>query len=253
MSDAHEIIEPEAIEIQPTPDGLHPLVQQIMAGAQGADGVAPVEQIRELMQLQREHEAHSAKKAYYSALMRLHEDLPPLVSTDREVNIARGARYRYASLSHIMDVVTPHLRRHGFTVSWRTDPIGTDIAVTCILSYGGHDERCTRQGPPDSKGGKSPNQAGQSTVTYLQRHTLMALLGIVTGDAPDADDAPPPCETDIDQQATLRAVTGLTRHGVSVEDASAHVGRPVDQWTIGDIARLRELVATKKGAPSDER
>lgn len=244
MSEAHEIIEPDAIEIQPTPEGLHPLVQQLMERST-ADGLAPVDQLRELMQLQREHEAHSAKKAYHAALMRLHEDLPPLVSTDRAVNISRGARYRYASLPHIMTVITPHLRRHGFTVSWRTDHIGTDIAVTCILSYGGHDERCTRQGPPDAKGGKSPTQAGQSTVTYYQRHTLLALLGIVTGDAPDVDDAPPPCETDIDPQATLRAVTGLTRRGISVDDASIHVGTAVDQWTLGDIERLRAWVAQK--------
>lgn len=248
MSDAHEIIEPDAIEIQPTHDGLHPLVQQIMASSRGADGI---DQIRELMQLQREHEAHQAKKAYNNALMRLHEDLPPLVAPDKEVNISRGARYRYASLGRIMDVITPHLRRHGFVVSWRTDQIGTDIAVTCILSYGGHDERCTRQGPPDAKGGKSPTQAGQSTVTYYQRHTLLSLLGIVTGDTPDADDAPPPCETDIDAQATIRAVSGISRYGVSVTEAADYLSTPVDQWTIGDIARLREWVRSRSSETPD--
>lgn len=239
MSDDHEIVVAEPAPIRQD-ERLHPMVQAVIA--QGAS----VEQLRDLMQLQREHEAHIARQAFSDARRRLLDDLPPLVAPDRRVDIRGGAKYRYASLPQVMTAVTPALRRHGFSVSWRTDTDNRDIVVTCVLSYGGHDETCTRQSPPDSKGAKSPVQASQSTVTYLQRHTLLALLGVVTGDAPDADDRTPTDPDAIDPQLTLRAITGLRRLGIAIEDAEEHLGRPTSEWTVGDYETIRAWAKERK-------
>lgn len=237
MSNDHEIVPVNEIEIKPADDGLHPLVQAMI------ERNPSIEDLRALMALQRDHEAHQAKKAFDAARVRLLEDMPPMVSTDRRVDIRGGAKYRYASLPHIMEVITPALRRHGFAVSWRTSEEGHNITVTCLLSYCGHDEKCSRTAPPDNKGGKSAVQSSQSTVTYLQRHTLLSLLGVVTGDAPDADEPPRPSADTIDPSLTLRAITGLRRRGIPIDDAEDHIGKPTSKWTVGDYATLKTWVA----------
>lgn len=238
--DEHEIVSVDEIEIQPAQDGLHPLVQAVVQAVTQQD--CGVDALERLMALQERHEAREAKRAFDAARVRLLSDLPPLVAPDREVSIPRGARYRYASLPQIMSTVMPALKRHGFAVSWRTDETERDIEVTCVLSYCGHDETCSRRAPPDNRGNKSQVQAGQSTVTYLQRHTLLALIGVVTGDAPDADEPPQQAPDTVDPLATLRAITGIRKRNISIDDAEEHLGRVSDQWTLADIERLRGWV-----------
>lgn len=247
MSDAHEIVTPEEIEIVPEDTTtLHPLVS--MLARSGDPDARPIDELRELMSMQREYDALQAKKAYDSARQRMMADMPTAITADREVRIPRGAQYRYASIGQIMRSVTPVLSRHGFTVSWRTDHIGKEIAVTCVLSHSGHDERCSRQALPDAQGGKSPVQASQSTVTYLQRHTLLSLLGLVTTDAPDADDRPDA----VDPARINKAVAALLRHGIGIDEAVEHLdGRPVDQWTLANIQALKIWV-TKRNETEDE-
>jgi hypothetical protein len=60
------------------------------------------------------------------------------------------------------------------------------IVVTCILSKGGYREENSLPGPADTSGSKNPIQAIGSTVTYLERITLKAALGLSATDDDDA-------------------------------------------------------------------
>ena len=244
MSDDHQIVSVEAVQIQQADDSDVPLHPFVIA-AQAHGGMTP-ENIERMMDLQERHEARIAKHEFDSARSRLLANLPPVIKKNRRVSFG-NTQYSYADLPQVMRSVMPALEMHGFSVSWRNESEKHAEGVTCILSHrSGHEVRNTRNAAVESKKGQSAVQSAQSTVTYLQRQTLLAILGIVTDDMPDADE--PPAEQspdDIDPQLTLRALTGLRNLGVSTTDAVTHVGRPVDQWTVGDFGRLK---AWAKGA-----
>jgi hypothetical protein len=63
------------------------------------------------------------------------------------------------------------------------------IVVTCILSKGGYREENSLPGPADTSGSKNPIQAIGSTVTYLERITLKAALGLSATDDDDGNSA----------------------------------------------------------------
>jgi hypothetical protein len=64
--------------------------------------------------------------------------------------------------------------------------------VTCHVSHEkGHRESTSLTGPEDVSGGKNPIQTIGSTVTYLQRYTMVSALGLSTADQDDADKTPP--------------------------------------------------------------
>jgi hypothetical protein len=55
----------------------------------------------------------------------------------------------------------------------------TQIAVTCVLTHKmGHSEETTLKAIPDTSGNKNTVQAIGSTVTYLERYTLLAAMGM---------------------------------------------------------------------------
>ena len=47
-----------------------------------------------------------------------------------------------------------------------------------LKNIGGHSESVSMGGPPDSGGAKNKIQERASTVTYLERYTLKAILGL---------------------------------------------------------------------------
>ncbi|MCP3884180.1 MAG: hypothetical protein GY700_01650 [Propionibacteriaceae bacterium] len=239
MSDNHAIIEAEAVAItEPEPvEVLHPLVQ-----AMQARGDLTAENLERMMDLQERHEAKLAKAEFETARARLLDDLPAVVPKNRTVKYA-STHYTYADLPQIIRHVMPALRAHGFSISWHNKSGKGHESVTCVLSHrAGHEATNTRASTVDPKKGQSSVQSAQSTVTYLQRQALLALLGIVTDDMPDADEHPAVDPTTVDIARNQRAVTWLRReHGISASDAEEHIGRPVSQWTADDLIKLREI------------
>jgi hypothetical protein len=232
MSDDHQIVKAGENE-------LHPLIQASI------DVGATVDDLHRMMDLQVRHENRMAKKEFDAAIQRLIEDLPVFVGHNK-----KGHNSDYADLPQVMSAITPALRKHGFGLRWKTNNDGKNEVVTCLLSYGGYTDETTRAAPPDKKGGKSDVQASQSTVTYLQRRTVLQALGIVTADMPDADDTQSEVNPDkIDIAKNLEASTFIRRKGRSVDEACEMVGRPVREWTAADLDKLREWVKVKPKKP----
>ncbi len=75
------------------------------------------------------------------------------------------------------------LAAHGFSHRWDTKQADGRIEVSCILTHNlGHSESTTLEASPDSSGKKNAIQQVASTVTYLQRYTLLAACGLATKD-----------------------------------------------------------------------
>lgn len=139
-----------------------------------------IEKLERLLTLQREWQKEEARKAYFAALSKFQSELPPICRSDK-VDAGRAGKRKYASLGTINESIRPFLYANGlsFRFAQRQSPEG--ITVTCIVSHrDGHSEETTLTAGADASGGKNAIQSVGSTVTYLERYTLTAALGLTT-------------------------------------------------------------------------
>jgi len=155
-----------------------------------------VAKLKELLEVKERWEAGEARKAFVRALADFKQS-PPKIAKNKHVGFAArdggaGADYWHATLDHVCDQIGEGLSRNGLSFRWETkqDDKGM-IAVSCVLQHVlGHSERVTLQGMPDASGKKNSIQQVGSTVTYLQRYTLLLATGLATG-VQDTDGVPP--------------------------------------------------------------
>jgi ERF superfamily len=89
-----------------------------------------------------------------------------------------GMEYDHATLDHVTEAITETLSAVGISHRWKVSQ-SPEIAVTCVLTHEmGHSEETTLQALPDTSGSKNSIQAIGSTVTYLERYTLLAATGM---------------------------------------------------------------------------
>jgi hypothetical protein len=93
---------------------------------------------------------------------------------------------RYANFAAYAAAVDPIISRHGLSYRFRTKQENNQIHVTCVLSHrAGHSEENTLSGPADTTGSKNAIQSIGSTLTYLQRYTLIQALGLAAAEDDD--------------------------------------------------------------------
>lgn len=148
-----------------------------------------IEDIREMLQLQKEYAAMEAEKLYVSAMAEFKKN-PPEITKDTNVNYTKKdgtvVNYNHANLGNVTSKINSSLADHGFSVSWETTQPDNSIEVTCKITHKlGHCEKTSMKAPPDTSAGKNSIQAIASTVTYLERYTLLALTGLATHDQDD--------------------------------------------------------------------
>jgi len=148
---------------------------------------ASVEVMERLLALQERYEANEARRAFDAAMADAKSEIPTIFK-NRAVDFtsAKGrTNYRHEDLGEIAKTVDPILAKHGLSYRFRTEVEGAAVKVTCIVSHrDGHAEHNTLSASRDESGNKNSIQAVGSTITYLQRYTLKAALGL----AASADD-----------------------------------------------------------------
>jgi hypothetical protein len=94
---------------------------------------------------------------------------------------------KHANLFDVVGAVTPALSLHGLSASWKiTKDEPQWMEVTCTLRHvGGHSESISMGGEPDTGPGRNKIQARASTNSYLERYTLLAILGMAASDGDD--------------------------------------------------------------------
>lgn len=172
---------------------------------------ASIDVMSKLMDLRERWEAGQARKAFDEAVAAAKAQIPAIVKNREGHN-----NKRYADFAAIAKVVDPIISQFGLTYRFRTTQ--TDrINVTCVLSHkGGHAEENTLAGPADTTGNKNAIQAIGSTLTYLQRYTLVQALGL---SASEDDDG-----------------------------RSGNMGASVSEDQIGELVELMDSVSADKAA-----
>lgn len=151
-----------------------------MAVERGAD----IAVMTKLMNLRDRWEAGQARKAFDAAVADAKAEIPAITKNREGHN-----KTRYADFAAYASVVDPIIAKYGLSYRFRTAQ--TDrISVTCILSHrDGHSEENTLSGPSDKTGSKNEIQAIGSTLTYLQRYTLIQALGLAASQDDDGKTA----------------------------------------------------------------
>jgi hypothetical protein len=162
-----------------------PLMPIISAAS--SNGEVDADKLLKLLEANEKYEAMQAKKAYHVAMAEFKKD-PPKIIKDRNVNYqtTKGqTNYNHATLANVTNSINEALSEHGLTASWVTEQDGS-VKVECKITHVlGHSESCSLAAAPDTSGSKNPIQAIGSTVTYLQRYTLLALTGLATYEQDD--------------------------------------------------------------------
>lgn len=173
-------------------EALTPMVMLDRAVSSGAS----VETLEKLMALQERWEANQARKAFDNAMAAAKAEIPT-ISKNREVDFTSSkgrTHYKHEDLSEIARIVTPILASHGLSYRFRTaSPVNKPVTVTCIVSHrDGYSEENSLTAGRDDSGNKNSIQGIGSTITYLQRYTLKAALGLAASSDDDAKSAEEP-------------------------------------------------------------
>lgn len=181
----------ESLPAAPTGTAVTPMEMLSRALERGIDS----DQLDKLMTLQQRWDADQARKEFVKAMAAFKAE-PLRLTRDRTVSYS-GTNYSHASLAQVVDAVVAALSKHGLSHRWETTQEGDNITVSCVLTHElGHSERTTLSAGPDKSGSKNSIQAIGSTVTYLQRYTLMAATGLAAHDMDDdGRNAAPTAET----------------------------------------------------------
>lgn len=178
-----------------TVDPMQLLSQAI---AKGVD----VDQLGKLMDLQERWDAKNAEKAFVVAMAEFKKDPPKIVKDIRvrfETQRGTTTEYMHAGLGQVASVIGKALSAVGISHRFETIQENSVIMVTCILTHSmGHSEKTQLSGPPDASGGKNGIQGIGSTVTYLQRYTLLSAVGLASDE--DDDDGQSQTELITDKQ-----------------------------------------------------
>lgn len=147
------------------------------------EGKADLDKLAQLLALQERYEANEARKAYHRAMADFKAN-PPKIEKDKKVSYG-NTKYNHASLANVTEKISLELSKHGLSASWSTQQNGA-ISVTCKITHElGHSEETTLSAQADITGSKNAIQAIGSTITYLERYTLLALTGLATEDMDD--------------------------------------------------------------------
>lgn len=182
-----------------------------------------VESLTKLLDLQERFEREQARKAFFAARVQF-QALCPTIKKDKKVSF-NSTKYAYATLSGIADQLRPHMETCGLTYHFEFDESEDEIKVTCIVSHEqGHTESNTMKALPDDSGSKNKIQQRGSTVSYLQRYTLIGALGLTS--AMEDDDGKSSGQTNV--ETIIKHVAAAREHFDTVAAIKQHLA--LDQY-----------------------
>ena len=159
--------------------------------SQAISGGADLDKIEKLMLLQEKWEEKEAKKAYTEAMAAFKAD-PPRIEKTKQVGFeskkagGSSTSYKHADLATASEKINKAMSVHGLSAAWIPSQANNLVKVTCTITHKlGHSESCTLEAAPDNTGNKNSIQMVGSTITYLERYTLLALTGLATHDMDD--------------------------------------------------------------------
>jgi hypothetical protein len=209
---------------------------------------ADIEKLSRLMELQERWEKREAWKAYVVAMNSFKAAAPRILKNKHVNDPSKGPNgYDHATLDQVCDAVISELSKHGISHGWKVAQPSKDwIQVTCVLTHAqGHSEETTLEGPPDQTGSKNNIQAVGSTVTYLERYTLLARCGLAAANT-DTDGVPVILSSAKLPGDRIKQLTGEISSAKTLDQLwKAHKAAYREAYAAGDQAAIASYVRAK--------
>jgi hypothetical protein len=249
---------PSGGSVHPTPEGGGPSISSGQGLLAVIERLATNPQLNidvfdRLLAARREEEDRENVRAFNAALAAAKGELAPVLKT-REVDYPSkregGSRtkYKYETFADVARAVDPTFSRHGLAYRFSVAQQGDNVSVTCIVSHAdGCSDTTKLEGKVDpGSTGMSMVQALGSALTYLQRYSLRAAIGLAAAlddDGRGAGGTSP--KITVEQANELQKLFEETGRSqpmvlrlVGVDDI---VDMTVDQWS-----RAREVLGVAK-------
>lgn len=167
----------DQLPLAAAPSG-NPLLEMISEAVRAGQSI---EVIRELKNMAKELADDGARRAFETAMSSAKAEMPTIFK-NRVVDFSSSkgrTHYAHEDLGGIAKAVDPILGKHGLSYRFETITEARTVKVVCVVSHReGHSVRNELVAAHDESGNKNSIQAIGSTVTYLQRYTLKAALGL---------------------------------------------------------------------------
>jgi hypothetical protein len=144
-----------------------------------------VESLEKILEIQRKHEAEQARRAYFAAMAAFKAEPIDKIKKKKSVgyNLKTGGRidYKHETLDQVVAAVRLPMAKHGLSHRWTAEQQADNvIRVACVITHeAGHSgDPVTLFGMPDESGQKNALQQVRSTITFLQRATLLLATGL---------------------------------------------------------------------------
>jgi hypothetical protein len=139
-----------------------------------------------LLAARRQEEDRAAERAFNAAISLAKGELQPVLKTnvvDFTGKSGTRTKYKYEAFADVARAVDPVFARHGLSYRFSVEQTLDQVKVTCVISHAeGYSERTKLEGKVDpGSTGMSMVQALGSALTYLQRYSLRAAIGLAAG------------------------------------------------------------------------
>jgi hypothetical protein len=217
------------------------------------DPNASAERAMQAFEFYQKVQAAQARRAFDAAMAAAKAEMPPIVK-NQSASFGEGKGYKYEDMATIARVVDPVLTKHGLSYRYRTATADGSVTVTCVVTHTeGHSEENSLTAGRDKSGSKNDIQALGSAVTYLQRYTLKAALGLASSRDDDGHATSQPGDDaviDDRQIATLRSLILETQTDINKFLAVASAPSLSDVRRT-DFPRLTAMLNAKRARSSE--
>ena len=215
-----------------------------------ASGAAP-ETLEKLLALHERWEANQGRKAFDEAMAAAKAEIPT-IRKNRTVDFTSSkgrTHYKHEDLAEIAATVNPILGKYGLSYRFKTTNAPNEpITVTCIITHRqGYFEETTLSGPRDESGNKNAIQQVGSTLTYLQRMTLKAALGLAAAEDDDGRKSEEPDAGPISQEQASKVLALIEETGTDIEKFCQYLGiEAVPEITTAQLPRALAMLEKKR-------
>ena len=211
-------------------------------------GEMDLDKLEKFMALQEKWEANQARKAYTQAMSDFKKNSPE-IEKDRHVEYKTASgtmKYNHATLGNVTAKINAALGEHGLSAAWTTEQTDKGVSVTCKITHVlGHFETTSLTAAHDSSGGKNAIQALGSTISYLERYTILALTGLATHDMDD--DAAPVMEY-IDEKQLSTILDFINSKGIDQAKFMIYMNvDSIEKIIISDYGKAIHALKMAKG------
>ena len=213
-----------------------------------------IERVEQMYSFYERVQASQSRKAF-DAAMSAAKSKTPIIKKNQSVSFGEGTKttnYNHEDFAEIARTVDPILSENGLSYRFRvSSQIDAPVMVTCVISHiDGHSEETTLSAGRDASGAKNAIQSIGSTLTYLQRYTLKAALGLAAAKDDDGktsektvDDLAP---VSGEQAEVLTALITETNTNIATFLKIAQA-ESVSDVLAKDYEGLKKLLTAKKG------